>query len=195
MPESIHAAAIAHVFSDPRFLVWSGASKSTQHHYGTGGLAQHTNEVVELCRTLGENYEFSDEQFDVLLSAAAFHDFGKIWDYEFQSKLGNIDCENFSQDGFAKVRDSNWGWFARPHKMLIHHISRSALEWSEFAKDKGISERISDRVLHCILSHHGLRAYGSPVQPRTEEAVILHLADTMSARMDELKRGLELRYD
>ena len=37
------------VIDDPRFELWSGSSKRHQHHYGKGGLIQHTCEVVGLC--------------------------------------------------------------------------------------------------------------------------------------------------
>jgi len=37
------------VIDDPRFELWSGSSKEHQHHYGKGGLIQHTYEVVILC--------------------------------------------------------------------------------------------------------------------------------------------------
>ena len=34
------------VIADPRFELWSGSSKEHQHHYGKGGLIQHTYEVL-----------------------------------------------------------------------------------------------------------------------------------------------------
>ena len=40
-----------------------------------------------------------------------------------------------------------------------------------------------DEVLHAILSHHGRREYGSPVSPSTRIAWLLHLCDSISARM------------
>ena len=46
---------------------------------------------------------------------------------------------------------------------------------------------IEDEVLHCILSHHGQRAWGSPVAPKSIEAWILHLCDGLSARADDYK--------
>ena len=37
-----------------------------------------------------------------------------------------------------------------------------------------------------ILSHHGKKEWGSPIEPQSQGAWILHLADMMSARVDEL---------
>jgi 3'-5' exoribonuclease len=42
---------------------------------------------------------------------------------------------------------------------------------------------IEEEVLHAILSHHGMRQWGSPVAPKSRLAWLLHLADSMSARM------------
>jgi 23S rRNA maturation-related 3'-5' exoribonuclease YhaM len=39
-----------------------------------------------------------------------------------------------------------------------------------------------DAVIHCMLSHHGRREWGSPVEPVTPEAYILHVADMLSSR-------------
>lgn len=38
-----------YVLTNEKFEVWSGSSQSYSHHYGKGGLAQHTMEVCELC--------------------------------------------------------------------------------------------------------------------------------------------------
>jgi 23S rRNA maturation-related 3'-5' exoribonuclease YhaM len=43
-------------------------------------------------------------------------------------------------------------------------------------------------ITHNILSHHGMREWGSPVAPATKEAWILHLCDNMSARLDDCNK-------
>jgi len=73
----------------------------------------------------------------------------------------------------------------RPHDRLIHHINRSALMWSHDAiKFPEVYSNFHDAVLHCILSHHGRREWGSSVAPNSREAWLVHIADMMSARMD-----------
>ncbi|MCX6373157.1 MAG: 3'-5' exonuclease, partial [Actinobacteria bacterium] len=39
------------------------------------------------------------------------------------------------------------------------------------------------RLLHIIVSHHGMREKGSPVVPQTREAIIVHYCDDMTARI------------
>lgn len=132
------------------------------HHYGEGGLAKHTTEVVELCLHNAERYSNVNKQ--ILFLAALYHDVGKMRDYEFK-------------DG---------EWYGAEHKRRIHHVSRSALFWNEVCAKN--PNPYSEDVLHCVLSHHGRREWGSPVAPDTKEAWLLHLCDAMSARMDDCGR-------
>ena len=157
------------VLTDERFPVWSGSAKPEHHHYGDGGLAQHTLEVAELCLSTHKAYQKYRKLVrpDFLLLAAIFHDCGKMWDYT--------------------TIDGVWG--SADHKYRIHHISRSAIVWNERAYSINCSPISSDSdvdlITHAILSHHGCRAWGSPVSPRTTTAWILHCCDQMSARLYE----------
>jgi len=42
---------------------------------------------------------------------------------------------------------------------------------------------IRDSLLHLLISHHGIMEWGSPVEPLTIEACILHHADNMDAQV------------
>jgi 3'-5' exoribonuclease len=46
-------------------------------------------------------------------------------------------------------------------------------------------------VIHCILSHHGRKDWGSPVEPATLEALVLHQADMLSAKFGATKGGVQ----
>jgi len=168
------------VLDDARFPVWSGSSKPHQHHYGKGGLAQHTFEVVDLClknnaffNTCAEGVQNKAVPFHQLFLAALFHDAGKMWDYE----PTNADQTE---------------WQGSSHKRHIHHISRSGIVWSKAWDAHPMttvnSDEWHDAVLHAILAHHQLREWGSPVSPNTRLAWLLHLCDGISARMDDGER-------
>lgn len=154
------------VIADPRFVLWSGSSKPEQHHYGKGGLCQHTYEVVQLCLTTNETLNYNLDPVEIYLSAL-FHDCGKMWDYE-------------------PINEDYTKWQGTDHKRLIHHISRSAITWNHACAFHAFRYgKYSDRVTHNILSHHGLREWGSPVMPKTKAAWLLHLCDGISARMND----------
>lgn len=153
------------VLGDKRFVLWSGSSRSGQHHYGKGGLVRHVAQVVELCRINNEAMgKPINEKF--LFLAALFHDVGKMWDYE-------------------PVDESYYDWRGTPHKRHIHHISRSWAVWLECAMRVGFKDS-GDEVGHAILSHHLQREWGSPVAPNTKLAWMIHLCDQLSARMDDV---------
>jgi len=159
------------ILEDERFAIWSGSSQSIQHHYGFGGLAQHTLEVVDLCFRVKSLYEhkFEIDSKELFLSVF-FHDVGKMWDYE-QTK---------SLDGKEPL------WKSTDHKRYIHHISRSAIVWSKESQVvQAIYEEYHDKVLHAILAHHMKREAGSPVAPKSRVAWMLTLCDNLSARIND----------
>lgn len=162
-PESAPLKLVHAITNEPIFRECSGSAKEEHHHYGNGGLQYHTWEVVSLC--LDNARRFSALDIDTLYLAALYHDIGKTYDYGIK-------------DG---------AWIGTVHKRQIHHISRSALIWSDISKECGYHDK-NDAVLHCILSHHGQREWGSPVAPATKEAWMLHLCDAMSARMDDCEK-------
>lgn len=168
--------AAEYVIDRHGFDVWSGSSKPHLHHYGKGGLAKHTREVVDLC-LLNRRHIAPEVNEKELFLAALFHDVGKLWDY-------------------GPLNEEMTEWGSVSHKRFIHHISRSALIWQEAVTtirfDNSLTfdqindiDLMQDSVTHCILSHHGQREWGSPVSPGTRAAWILHLCDAMSARMND----------
>ena len=169
LADAFHVGGICdHVLADPRFILWSGSSRPDQHHYGVGGLVTHTTEVVKLCLANNELLSNKLNNTELFLSAL-FHDCGKMWDYGPSGPEGSPDYNV---------------WVSMPHKRSIHHISRSAIEWNLAAKSE-IREALLDAVTHNILSHHGQRAWGSPVAPKSGAAWMLHLCDGISARMND----------
>jgi 3'-5' exoribonuclease len=158
---------------DKRFTQWAGSDHKDKHHYETGGLARHTYEIIQLgfssMDVLGIRKNIDPVEW---FFAALFHDTGKMYDYEP-----------------IKVLDVIVGWQPTEHKRLVHHISRSALIWSNIInKYPTLSTKYHDKVLHAILAHHGQREWGSPVAPKTQVAWLLHLCDGISARMDDCNK-------
>ena len=160
----------------PRFAYWSGSHNEILHHYGQGGLAQHTSEVLELgfsCRSL--LHKESEVDAMEYFFAALFHDTGKMFDYDIYGDQKNEQGELV-----------NPRWEPTEHRRLIHHLPRSVLIWHDIiSKYPDLNDRYHDSVVHAILAHHGRREAGSPVAPKTAVAWLLHLCDGISARMDD----------
>jgi 3'-5' exoribonuclease len=46
------------------------------------------------------------------------------------------------------------------------------------------------QIEHLIVSHHGSREFGSPVEPMTTEAFILSAADDLDAKINQVRRAV-----
>src|SRR2546430_2886541 len=118
---------------------------------------------------------------DLLLAGILFHDCGKLWE--------NALPEN----GFVMGYDERGE--------LMGHIS-IGLElvnsfWRKVSADNGdswrnltpASEDVRLHLLHLIGAHHGEKAFGSPVDPKTPEAMALHYIDNLDARLEMFAAG------
>lgn len=164
------------VFSDPRFTE-APASLSFHHAY-EGGLLAHTLEVVRYAKA--QAFMMSQVDMDVLLTAALWHDFAKVSEYEEVAYDEN-------RPGRSLIRIHLYGqppsmWVKRTSLLGDHsHIMEGMVWFTEAANRNQVSDNIVRKIQHCILSHHGREEWGSPVEPKTLEALILHQADMLSA--------------
>jgi 3'-5' exoribonuclease len=132
------------------------------HHAVLGGLLEHTASVVGLCRLLAEYYPVLDR--DLLLAAAFLHDVGKIRELSWEPDFDYTDAGR-----------------------LLGHITLGALFVEE--RIRGVPDfpaALATRLLHCILSHHGELAWGSPKRPKTLEAFALHTAENLDGKINAL---------
>lgn len=131
------------------------------HHNYEGGLLDHTVGVLKICKTAVE--VFPDLDDDLLFTGVLLHDLGKMKTYTYGS--GVI---GFSLEG-----------------ELLDHIYISCEMVKEQINKFEIPDDISIQILHMILSHHGAVEYGwgSTVDPKTSEAVALHHADNLDAKV------------
>jgi len=146
---------------DPKFkeMFLSHSAAKTMHHNFVGGLLEHTVSVTKLCSYLADNYPVLDR--DLLLTAAMFHDVGKL-----------AEISAFPENDYTDAGQ------------LLGHIYIGA-DWLSKRMDKlgGFSVKRKNELLHCILSHHGELEYGSPKKPALAEALALSMADNLDAKL------------
>ncbi|MFV0421248.1 3'-5' exoribonuclease YhaM family protein [Oleidesulfovibrio sp.] len=136
------------------------AAKSVHHAY-RGGLLEHILSVSGLCMRMADHYPEIDRQ--MLLAGAVFHDLGKAW--ELSGGLVN----DYTDEG----------------RLLGHiHIGLERLE--PFIVRSGLERELAIHFKHLILSHHGEYEFGSPRRPKTREAMMLHYADNLDAKMAQM---------
>jgi 3'-5' exoribonuclease len=160
-------------FCDPGFTqeFFTAPSAKIHHHNYQGGLLEHTVEVLEICKTACQIFPQLDK--DLLYAGAILHDVGKLKAYDYD--LISIDISN---EG----------------KMLDHlFISADMVKEKINSLDLDMPENLQMQLLHLILSHHGevRNGWGSPVDPKIPEAVALHHADNLDAKVKGLLQKMK----
>lgn len=151
---------------DREFFTFPAAK--TNHHAFEGGLAFHTLSIVKLAKSVIAQYEQVDES--LLIAGAILHDLGKT------IELSGPVATKYTIEG-----------------NLLGHIVIVDEEIVEAAKDLKIDPSSESLVVlrHMIVSHHGLKEYGSPVEPHMLEAVILHALDELDAEIQMVSGALK----
>ncbi len=160
--DSLKLLAESYFKEDPKFkeMFLKHSAAKTMHHNFIGGLLEHTVSVTRLCAYLAENYPVLDR--DLLLTAAMFHDVGKL------AEISAFPENDYTDGG-----------------QLLGHIFIGA-DWLSKRIDKlgGFTVKRKNELLHCILSHHGELEYGSPKKPELAEALALSMADNLDAKLE-----------
>lgn len=134
-----------------------GTAAMKYHHAYRGGLLEHTLSVTRVCSLIAENYNNINK--DLLVGGAILHDIGKIKEYD----VGVI------------ITVSDQGKLLGHISMGYSWIMDKIRSLERFPKD------LAERLLHIILSHHGYKEFGSPVQPKILEAFVVHHVDYLDA--------------
>jgi 3'-5' exoribonuclease len=138
------------------------------HHAKVGGLLLHTYEVASIARAAARATRANQ---DLVLAGALLHDIGKVEAYEV------------SPSGFSTT----------PCGLLLGHVVLGALMLERALAKLGepvCSEGQMLELQHMILSHHGSLEFGSPVQPMTVEAELVHWADESSAKACDMSDAI-----
>ena len=142
------------------------SAAKTVHHGFVGGLLEHTLSVVKLCDYYAGYYKTLNR--DLLLTAAMFHDVGKM------QELSRFPENDYTDDG-----------------QLLGHIMIGTEMISERIRQiPDFPPRLASELKHCILAHHGELEYGSPKKPALLEALALNFADNTDARMETMIEAL-----
>lgn len=168
------------LFDIPEF--WTCPAAKGRHQAYPGGLAVHTAQVISTALDMLHSIQNPDGRlrFEELIVAGLWHDIGKIEDYEI---AGYSDPENRTYPKYEYT----------PHKDLVGHLSKSAMMFGAHLAQLTTDKRYLDEmpagtlnfITHLILSHHGRKEWGSPVEPQCAEAWALHCADMMSSQFIE----------
>ena len=155
------------------------AAARNYHHARRGGLVEHTAQMMRV--GLGIAPLYPQLNVDLLIAGILFHDSGKLWENQF------------SENGFVMGYDERGELIGHisiglelVNSLWRKLISENAAAWKDFLPP---SEDVRMHLLHLVASHHGEMQFGSPVFPKTPEAMALHYIDNLDARMEMFAAG------
>jgi len=131
-----------------------------------GGLLEHILEVLDFCMTAERN--FPSLNHDLLVAGALLHDIGKLEEMEMTTR----------------IKGTNKGQLLGHVALGFHYVAKKM-------EETGMSEDLKNKILHIIVSHHGKNENGSPKEPMFPEALVVYLADEMSAKIAEMLEFVE----
>ncbi len=155
---------LRNILNDPeiskRLKLWQ-AGKSIHHAYQSG-LLEHILSCTQLAVNLSSHYGVNK---NFVVAGAILHDICKI--YELSNGL-NVD---YTEEG-----------------KLVGHLVKALEVVDRFSyKIKNFPYNTKLHLKHILLSHHGHYEFGSPKEPMTREAYLLHLIDLMDSKMASLE--------
>jgi 3'-5' exoribonuclease len=148
---------------EAKLRIWPAAQ--TVHHAYRGGFLEHVLQVAHVAAWLAETYGADG---NVVVAGAVLHDIGKLQELAYET------ATSYSREGY-----------------LIGHIPLGLVMVREAAREiPDFPAALLAEIEHIIVSHHGSREFGSPVEPMTVEAFILSMADDLDAKIHQVRAAV-----
>ena len=155
------------------------AAARNYHHARRGGLAEHTAQMMRVGLQLAALYP--QLNLDLLVAGILFHDSGKLWE--------NALPEHGFTMGFDE-RGELMGHISIGLELVNSLWRKLSAENADAWKNQTpAAEDCRLHLLHVISAHHGEPQFGSPVSPKTPEAMALHYIDNLDARLEMFAAG------
>ncbi len=129
------------------------------HHAFASGLLEHTLSVMQLAHRIADHYPRASR--DLLVAGALLHDIGKTRELSWEQ-------------GFDYTTEGR----------LVGHILLT-IQWihEKAAQIPNFPPELAMHLVHIVAAHHGELANGSPKEPLTLEAMIVHALDELDSRV------------
>ena len=144
----------------------SPAASSNHHSFG-GGLIEHVLSMIKISMKVVEMHPELDK--DLLIAGCVFHDIGKVNELK-----ASVSIEYTTEGN------------------LLGHISigqKMVNDWID--KLESFPDILKQKIIHMILSHHGEKKWGSPIEPLFPEATALHYIDNLDSSIQHVLQEKE----
>jgi 3'-5' exoribonuclease len=155
------------------------AAARKYHHARRGGLVEHTAQMMRVAKAIAPVYP--QLNVDLLIAGILFHDSGKLWENQFSETGFVMDYDELGElvghiSIGLEIVNSLWRKLSGENADL----------WKTYSP---ASEDVRLHLLHLIGSHHGQKDLGSPVEPKTPEAMALHYIDNLDSKLEMFAAG------
>ena len=148
---------------EEKLRIWPAAQ--TVHHAYRSGFLEHILSVSRSALTLGAAYGANQ---DLLTAGALLHDIGKLEELDYDRST-------------TYTRDGN----------LVGHVTLGTMMVrAAMAAIPDFPDVLRTQIEHLVVSHHGHKEFGAPVEPMTVEAMILSAADDLDAKINQVRQAL-----
>jgi 3'-5' exoribonuclease len=158
---------VADIYEQHREELLTMPAAKRNHHAFVSGYLEHVLNVTRTCCHLADKYSelyndlSSPINKGVVVAGAALHDIGKLRELEVTPAGADYT----------------------PAGCLIGHVLQGRDIVREAAAGRDIDPDILLRLEHVIVSHQRLPEWGAPKPPMTPEALIVHYADDLDAKL------------
>jgi 3'-5' exoribonuclease len=154
-----------------RFASWNTQTAATTMHQAYRyGLYEHSVQVADIAFQAADMW-CPEANLDIVVVAGLLHDIGKIVEYD---------------DPMTRQMTTVGRLFG--NTTLSYVMARDLFKDSNELVGKVFDRELVYGILHAILAHHGRKEWGSPVEPQTIEALLVHQADQFSSRIGGFQR-------
>lgn len=133
------------------------------HHAYRGGLLEHVVSMLELAVAVCDHY--GDLDRDQVLLGVLFHDLGKLLE------IGAMPANDYTPVG----------------RLVGHVVLGRDMLRERCAAIEDFPSELQLELEHLVLSHQGHKPFGSPVEPMTAEALVLHAIDDLDSKLNQLR--------
>ncbi|MDR0787420.1 MAG: HD domain-containing protein [Gemmatimonadota bacterium] len=144
----------------------SHPAATKNHHAYLYGLLEHTLSVAGICERIAAHYEEQGIPLnrELLITGALLHDIGKI------REMDPPPGASYTTQG----------------RLIGHIVLGMQMVAQEAVGVAGLREEQAMLVQHLIASHQGKPEWDSPREPQVPEALVLHHADDLDARINHI---------
>ena len=136
------------------------------HHAYTGGLLEHTVNVVRKVDSIAD-LELAINR-SIAVAGAILHDIGKVLELAPTGEKRTVEGR------------------------LLGHLIMGVCMVREAALGMGLEGAPwLTELIHILVSHHGGPELGSPMRPVTREAMLVHFVDNLDSRLEIMHEALE----